>query len=124
MSTTPLTAPDRSRVREERAAGGPRTVPGVFVAVSMGIVGLFAISSTCAALWEMWMIDPLKSISGLIPIVSLVLILRVWRSLRWEMDGSWWGIVILGVTIAVMHVRDQAILELVLSPAWSMLLPP
>lgn len=94
------------------------------VAVSLGILGLFAISSTCAALWDMWMTDPLKSIGGLIPIVSLVLILRVWHSLRWETDGSWWGLVVLALTIAVVHVRDQAVLEMVLSPAWSIILPP
>src|ERR1700743_3217263 len=126
MSTAPLTAADRPRVREERATDGvgARTVFGIVVAVALGIVGLFAISSTCAALWDMWMTDPLKSIGGLIPIVSFVLILRVWHSLRWEMNGSWWGLVILALTIAVVHVRDQAVLEMVLSPAWSIILPP
>ncbi len=124
MSTAPLTAADRPRVRQERTADGLRTVSGVVVAVSLSVIGLFAISSTCTALWAMWMTDPLKSIGGLIPIVSLVLILRVWRSLRWEMNGSWWGLGILAVTIAVVHVRDQAVIEMVLSPSWSIILPP
>ncbi len=88
------------------------------------IAGLFAISSTCAALWAMWMTDPLKSIGGLVPIVSFLLLLRVWRSLRWEMDGRWWGLTILAATIALVHMRDQAVLELVLSPSWSITLPP
>lgn len=125
MSTAPLTAADRSRVREERTAGGLRTVSGgALIAITLGIAGLFAISSTCNVLWYMWTTDPLKSIGGLIPIVSLVLILRVWRSLRWEMSGSWWGLAILAATIAVVHVRDQAVVELVLSPSWSIVLPP
>jgi exosortase J len=124
MSTADLTAADRPRVREERAADGLRTVSGVAIAVSLGIAGLFAISSTCNALWDMWMKDPLKSIGGLIPIVSLVLIVRIWRSLRWEMDGSWWGLAILAATIAIVHVRDQAVIEMVLSPSWSIVLPP
>ena len=72
----------------------------------------------------MWMTDPLKSIGGLIPIVSLLLILRVWRSLHWETHGSWWGLLILALTIAVVHVRDQAVIEMVLSPSWSIVLPP
>jgi exosortase J len=124
MSTAPLTAAERTGLREERTALGLRTVFGVVVAVLLGIVGLFAISPACAVLWGMWMNDPLKSIGGLIPIVSLVLILRVWRSLGWEMDGSWWGLAILAATIAVVHVRDQAVFEMVLSPSWSIVLPP
>ena len=124
MSTVPLTAADRPRVREEPAADGLRTVSGVVVAVLLGIAGLFAISSTCSTLWAMWMTDPLKSIGGLIPIVGFVLILRVWRSLRWETGGSWWGLGILAATIAVVHVRDQAVVEMVLSPSWSIVLPP
>lgn len=111
-------------MRDERAAGDVWTVTRVVFVVSLGIAGLFAISSTCIALSGMWMTDPLKSIGGLIPIVSLLLILRVWRSLRWEMDGSWWGLVILAATIAIVHVRDQAVIELVLSRSWSIVLPP
>ncbi len=72
----------------------------------------------------MWTDYPLKSVGGLVPLVSLLLIVRVWRSLDWEMDGSWWGLVILVATIALVHLRDVAILELVLSPSWSLFLPP
>lgn len=124
MSTAPLTAADKSRVREERTAEGLRTVPRAVVAVLLGVAGLCAISSTCSALWTMWMTDPLKSIGGLIPLVSFVLILRAWQSLQWETEGSWWGLAILAATVIVVHVRDQAIIEMVLSPAWSIVLPP
>jgi exosortase J len=72
----------------------------------------------------MWVDHPLKSVGGFVPVISLILILRVWRSLGWEMDGSWWGLVILAATIALVHLRDVAILELVLSPSWSLFLPP
>lgn len=97
---------------------------GVVLAVLLSVGGLSAIYSTCVALWTMWMDDPLKSIGGLIPIVSLVLILRVWKSLSWEMDGSAWGLVILAATIAVVHWRDRAVLEFILTPSWSITLPP
>lgn len=121
MSTAPLTASE-PRVRSERAE--QRAPVSAALAVVLSIAGLFAIYSTCAALWAMWMNDPLKSIGGLIPLVSLVLILRVWRSLGWEMDGSWWGLALLAAMIAVVHWRDQAVLEFVLSPWWSIILPP
>lgn len=117
MFTAHLTVAE-PRVRSQRVRAG-----AVF-AVFLSIGGLFAIYSTCAALWAMWTDDPLKSIGGLIPLVSVALILRVWRSLDWEMDGSAWGLAILATTIAIVHWRDQAVLELVLSPSWSITLPP
>jgi exosortase J len=40
------------------------------------------------------------------------------------MDGSWWGFVILVVTAAVVHVRDQAVLLFVFSPQWTVVIPP
>jgi exosortase J len=101
------------------------SVPRAAVLASLvAILGLTTIWSTVNALWSLWMTDALKSIGMLIPLVSFVLILRVWRSLEWEMDGSWWGLVILVVTAVAVHVRDQSILVLVLSPQWSIYVPP
>jgi len=37
----------------------------------------------------------LRSIGVCFPILSVVLILRVWRGLNWESRGAWWGIVLL-----------------------------
>ena len=59
-----------------------------------------------------------------VPIVSFVLILRVWRSLGWEMEGSWWGLAVLVITAAVVRLRDQSIMVFVLSPNWSISVPP
>jgi exosortase J len=75
-------------------------------------------------LWDMWTTDALKSIGMLIPVVSFVLILRAWRSLDWEMEGNGWGVAILAVTIAAVHLRDHAILIFVLTPKWNIYIPP
>jgi exosortase J len=40
------------------------------------------------------------------------------------MDGSWWGLFLLVVTAVAVHVRDQAIMVFVLSPQWSIYIPP
>lgn len=70
------------------------------------------------------MTDALKSIGMMIPLVSFVLILRVWQKLQWEMQGSWWGLVILAATIAAVHLRNQAVLVFVFSPEWNIYIPP
>jgi exosortase J len=126
MSTTPPTAATRERAaaREERTHSRVTPARAAAIAGVLSVVGLFAIYSTDNALWKMWTTDPLKSIGALLPIVSLLLIARAWRSLGWETQGTWWGLVILAATVALVHLRDQAILELVLSPSWSIFLPP
>lgn len=123
MSTAPLTASAEPQVCQEHASDRLR-IAAVGFSVALGVAGLFSISSTFSTLWAMWTTDPLKSIGALIPIVSIILILRVWRSLGWTLQGNWWGLVILAATIAVVHVRDQAVIALVLSPSWTIVLPP
>src|SRR5271169_3959411 len=122
MSTFPVAADD-SPLFPDRAAG--ISVPrAATLAALLAVLGLSTIWSTMNALWFLWTTDALKSIGMFIPLVSFVLILRAWRSLGWEMEGSWWGLVILVVTAAVVHIRDQAILVFVFSPKWSIYIPP
>jgi len=94
------------------------------MSAALGAVGVISVLSTALYLWALWTTDPLKSIGGFIPVISFVLILRVWRSLGWEMDGTWWGLAIIAATIVLVHVRDHAILEFILSPSWAIFLPP
>jgi exosortase J len=121
MSTLP--AADVSQTLTSRAARlSPAQIAG-FAAV-LAILGLSTIWSTVSFLWALWMTDALKSIGMMIPLVSFALILRVWRRLGWEMEGSWWGFAVLAATIAAVHLRDQAVLVLVLSPQWNVYIPP
>jgi exosortase J len=121
MSTLPATevSPVQSAGTEalslSRAAG---------LAALVAVLGISIIPGTAGALWNLWTTDALKSIGMFIPLVSFVLILRAWRSLGWEMEGSWWGLAILVVTSVAFHIRYQAILVFVLSPKWSIYIPP
>jgi exosortase J len=122
MSTFPAAA-EVSPLPDAGVAG--LSVPrAATLAAVFAVLGLSTIWSTVMALWSLWMTDALKSIGMFIPLVSFVLILRVWRSLGWEMEGSWWGLFILVVTAVTVHVRDQAIMVFVLSPRWSIYIPP
>ena len=94
------------------------------LATGISILGVFTIFSTALYLWELWTTDPLKSIGGLIPIVSLVLILRAWKGIGWRVRGTWWGLVLLAGIIALVHVRDHAIIELIVTPSWAIFVPP
>ena len=122
MSTLPVAA----EVNPLRTTGLVRfsASQAAALAALVAVLGLSTIWSTVNALWALWMMDALKSIGMLFPLVSFVLILRVWRSLGWEMEGSWWGLVILVITTIVVRVRDQSILVFVFSPKWSIYVPP
>ena len=122
MSTLPAAA-EVSPLRTTGVAGLSASRSTVFAAL-IAVFGLFTIWPTVNTLWILWTSDALKSIGMFIPLVSFVLILRVWRSLGWEMAGTWWGLVILVVTAIVVHLREQSILVLVLSPQWSLYFPP
>jgi exosortase J len=121
MSTLPAAVEPLSITRKK-----PRFSPAQAAgfAALLAILGLSAVWPTAVLLWNLWTEDALKSIGMFVPLVSFVLVLRVWRNLGWEMDGSWWGLVILVVTAAVVHIRNQSILIFVLSPKWSIYVPP
>ena len=122
MPTLPAAAEVRALPPAGRAKLTPQQAAGL--AATFAVLGVTSIWSTANALWALWTTDALKSIGMFIPLVSFVLILRVWRSLGWKMGGSWWGLLILVVTVAVVHVRDQAVLVFVFSPQWSVYVPP
>jgi exosortase/archaeosortase family protein len=122
MSTFPAAA-EVSPLRVTGVAGY-RAQHAAGLAALLAVLGLTTIWSTVNALWALWTTDALKSIGMFIPLVSFVLILRAWRSLGWEMEGNWWGLVVLVVTAVVVHLREQSILVFVLSPQWSIYIPP
>src|SRR5207247_2287228 len=113
VSVAPVFSPTVSFLSRKQTA---------FCAVFLAVVGIFSIWPTALYLWQLWTIDALKSIGMVIPVVSGALILRAWRNLGYEMEGSWWGAVILVLTIAAVHFREQSVLVLILSPQWSIFL--
>jgi exosortase J len=100
----------------------PQTIASL--AILLSVVGVAAIWSTVFGLWHLWTTDDLKSVGMLIPLAGLVLILRAWRTLNWEMNGTWWGAALLALTIAVVHLREQTVLVFLITPQWQLHIPP
>ena len=94
------------------------------LAVAVAVLGLTTIWPPLVTLWTLWTNDALKSIGMIIPLVSLVLIVRAWRSLGWQANGVWWGLPLLLVTIAAVVAQQRAVLLLVVSPGWATIFPP
>ena len=75
-------------------------------------------------LLSIWSTDALKSMGLVVPFVSAALILRAWRHLGWETEGSWWGFAILALASALVFLREQTLLIVVVHQDWSLQLPP
>jgi exosortase J len=121
MSTLPVAEVHPQAPRRVAVLSPPQAAA---VAGLLAVVGVSSIWSTAQFLWALWTTDALKSIGMMIPLVSGILIFRAWRRLGYQMEGSWWGAVLLAVTIAAVHLRDHSILVLVLSPQWNIYMPP
>ena len=121
MSTHP--ASDARLLLTSSFPGVSRQYAAAFAAL-LSVFGVTAIWPTALFLWSLWTTDALKSIGMFIPLVSLVLILRVWRTLGWEMNGTWWGAALLAVTVVVVRLREQSVLVFMVTPQWSVYVPP
>ena len=93
------------------------------LAAVLAVLGLATIWTSMRMLWSLWTTDALKSIGMIVPVVSFVLVLRAWRSMDWELDGSWWGFALLLGTALLVRVRDQAVMVLELG-FWNVYFPP
>jgi len=72
--------------------------------IALGTLGL---SPQFIFLWDLWTTDPLRSIGMLIVPGSIVLILRLWRQSTWELQGTWWGLLPLGMAFYTIIFSEK-----------------
>ena len=80
---------------------------GIALLAAVGCLGLYR---DLALLWICWTGDPLRSIGMLIPPASVVLTLRVWRQNGWQMLGTWWGLLVIGLSFFLSLLQGNALL--------------
>ena len=77
-----------------------------------------------ALLWRIWTADALRSIGMYFPIVSVVLILRIWRGLDWETQGTWWGLLPLYYAVIMAREGGNALQAIAFTPRIAVTLLP
>ena len=100
----------------------PRTI--IALATLCAAAGLLTIWPSVQSLFNIWTTDDLKSMGMAVPLVSYLLILRAWKGLDWETEGSWWGFAVLAASAALMFLRDQMLLIVTINKDWLLQLPP
>jgi exosortase J len=83
--------PDAS-LGHERLKRASRNVLSCFSLALPVAFGCLGLSPVLIALWGLWTKDPLRSIGMLIVCASILLTLRVWWHMSWELRGTWWGL--------------------------------
>ena len=112
----PLSSQPQSRVFQSRTV--------VALASLCAAAGLLTIWPSVQSLYSIWTTDDLKSMGMVVPLVCYLLILRAWKSLDYEIDGSWWGFAVLAGSAALMFLRDQMLLIVTINKDWLLQLPP
>ncbi len=103
----------------------PLPFPAVVALASLcAAAGLLTIWPSVRSLFDIWTTDDLKSMGMVVPLVCYLLILRAWKSLNWETEGSWWGFAVLAGSAALMFLRDQMLLVVTINKSWLLQLPP
>jgi exosortase J len=88
----------------------------------IGFSGLLLLA--VALLWRIWTADALRSIGMYFPLVSVVLILRIWRGLDWETPGSWWGLLPLYYAVIMAREGGNALQAVAFTPRIAVTLLP
>jgi exosortase J len=91
--------------------------------VILAAAGCLGIERELALLWRCWTTDPLRSIGMLIPPVSIILTLRVWKQNGWQLRGTWWGLAVIGSAFFVSILRASAELFVTAGGALVSLIP-
>lgn len=114
VSSTELsTSSTRSRIQDQETKPLLSRRDLVLLWCCMGVLsslGCLGISPQIAHLWISWTTDPLRSIGILIPPLSIILTLRVWQCTGWELKGTWWGLLPIGVSYLLGFSYDKSLL--------------
>ena len=107
---------------ESRRPASPSIALWCAIAI-LAAAGCVGIERELVLLWRCWTTDPLRSIGALIPPLSIVLTLRVWKQNGWQLRGSWWGLAVIGAAFFVSILRANAELFITAGGALVSLIP-
>ncbi len=87
------------------------------------IAGCLGFYRDLLILWTVWTTDPLRSVGMLVPPVSVILTLRVWRQHGWQMRGTWWGLAVIALSYLLCLLRQRIVLMAIFGQASASLIP-
>lgn len=86
---------------------GSRAPFAIVVAVLVA-AGSLTLYPLWASAWRLWSSDPLRSIGIFFPFISLIGTLAAWQQIRWRLDGSYWGLPVILISVVAARVFDAS----------------
>jgi exosortase J len=123
VQDSPAPAADVRPAEESPVRSSRLTSTGSWL-ILLALLGVLGMAPIFLELWDMWMDDPLRSIGMLIVLASVILTLRVWRQMGWELRGSWWGLALVLPAVGMSGLRHTFASYLHLGPLGLNLLAP
>ena len=122
--TEPLSLTDGRAMPEQSSSRGGKSQLllwcGMAVLTAVGCLGIYP---ELVTLWGLWTGSPLHSIGILIPPASIVLFLRAWRQNGWEARGTWWGLLVIGLSFFLSILRAHSMLYAIIGKETVYLIP-
>ena len=84
---------------------------GVAVLVAFGTLAFYPLWHELS---ELWSADPLRSIGAAFPFIAFAGVIRAWRRLGWELNGTWWGLIPVALTLPLGRLTSDSVLQVVL----------
>jgi exosortase J len=83
-----------------------RLPAGFYAGVVLALVaaGSLSVSPLWLAMCRLWATDPLRSIGAVFPLVACLGVLSVWRRQDWSMNGTFWALPLVGLSILLARV--------------------
>jgi exosortase J len=78
------------------------SIPAAFyssAAVALVGVGSLSLYPPWQAMYRVWSTDPLRSIGAIFPLVACAGVLTAWRRLGWSMNGTFWALPLIAISI-------------------------
>jgi exosortase J len=110
--TDSAAANELSETRDPSSAGKGFLRPAYFallIAVLVA-VGSYSILPVWVYMSRIWLNDPLRAIGAVFPLLAFAGTVVAWRRLGWSLNGSFWGLPLLVVSILLARLTSSLIL--------------
>jgi exosortase J len=74
------------------------------------VVGSYSLLPIWLFISRIWLNDPLRSIGAVFPLIALAGIMVAWRRIGWTMNGTFWGLPVLALSLVLARLTSFVIL--------------
>lgn len=116
--SSPTSEPDLSVHTAEPSNAPPALSPTLWSLIALlSLAGGLGLLNVLSSLWYIWTTDPLRSIGMFIPPIGILLTLRVWRQMGWQLRGRSWGLLLIALAFLLSVGRQSLVLHGVMGKA-------